>query len=750
VRRVAAWLASFVVWIMVGAVVVGAAIAMLVPASSGFGHITDAQARAVPPLPPLPVRSTIYDDQGNVLQQIYFGQDRAPVPLTQVPQKVIDAILATEDRDFYDHSGVDFRGIARAFLANVGSDSVKEGGSTITQQLVKNTLFPHGRPRDVKAKLHEAVLAERLEQSYTKDQILEDYLNTIYFGEGAYGIETAAERYFNKDVSKLGLAEGAMLAGIISNPTSYDPLVNPATALQRRHDVLNDMVAAGYITSLEATHYDKTPLPRKGVQDNVSCAGRATPCGPPYHDATYAPNSYFVQAVQNWLLGPKTGGPKNAGAPTNVASAALGSTYDARSKLLYQGGLKIYTTLDPTLQAEAQNAVSGQLAVRTTSANGTQLNAAIAVIDNGTGAVRAIANRVPYDPITHTFDVATGDGSPGKQPGSGFKSFTLAAALASGYSPNDYSKGGNCTFNAPQSTQSPYNVTSDGPGGSLNTDIANSINCSFVNLELSMGWGHTGPKKVATMANTLGLDKSFAPSDFVTSLTLGTIGVTPLQMASAYSTLANNGVRHRPVYVTRIVLPDGTVLYNRPSGAPGTQVVSPQLAQTETQMLEGVITHGTATTANIGRPAAGKTGTTTNGTDLWFTGYTPQLTASVWVGVDGNAESPLYPAYMSESQAFGGSISAPIWKNFMQAALGGQPVVPFTAPNPFLWPHTECVSVIPPGRTPCYINVAPPPANTTPTTTAGKGKTKPKSGGHTSPTSTPPTTAGGKPPKSGQ
>ena len=301
---------------MVGAVVVGAAIAMLIPAASGFGHITDAQARAVPPLPPLPVRSTIYDDQGGVLQQIYFGQDRAPVPLKQVPQKVIDAVLATEDRDFYNHSGVDFRGIARAFLANVGADSVQQGGSTITQQLVKNTLFPHGRPRDVTAKLHEAVLAERLEQSYTKDQILDTYLNTIYFGEGAYGIETAAERYFNKDVSQLGLAEGAMLAGVISNPSAYDPIEHPDAARQRRHDVLDDMVATGYITSFEATRYDKTPLPRKGVQDNVACPKNdSDPCGPPYHDATYAPNSYFVQAVQNWLLGPKSGGPKNAARP---------------------------------------------------------------------------------------------------------------------------------------------------------------------------------------------------------------------------------------------------------------------------------------------------------------------------------------------------------------------------------------------------------------------------------------------------
>ncbi len=713
-RKVAAWLGSFVVWVLVGAAVVGAAVAMLIPAASGFGHITDSQARAVPPLPPLPERSTIYDDQGNVLQQVYFGQDRAPVKLKQVPQKVIDAVLATEDRDFYNHSGVDFRGIGRAFLANVGAGTVTEGGSTITQQLVKNTLFPNGRPKDIKAKIHEAVLAGRLEASYTKDQILERYLNTIYFGEGAYGIQTAAERYFNKDVSKLALVEGAMLAGIISNPSGYDPLVHPEAAGERRHAVLEKMVAAGYITNFEAARYDKAPLPRPHVRsDGTACPPNGTdPCGPPYHDATYAPNSYFVQAMEHWLLGD----PQHS-APTNVAQLALGNTYEARKQLLYQGGLHIYTTYDQSLQSDADNAVQNAPLHR-------GLDAAIAVIDNQTGEVKAIANRQPYNALTHQVDVATGyGGSGGKQPGSGFKAFTLAAALAAGYSPYDYARGGDETFHFPQATQDPYDVKSDGGGGSLNTDIAKSINASFVNLEISLGWGHDGPKKVAAMANTLGLDKTFDPSkNFVTSLTLGTVGVNPLQMAAAYSTFANDGVRRRPTYVTRIVANDGTVLYDRPQGAPGVQAIPAQVARTETAMLEGVIKNGTGTSANIGRPAAGKTGTTTGGSDLWFTGYTPQLTASVWVGLEGG-ESPLYPAYMSESQAFGGSTSAPIWKAFMTAALQGQPVLDFNPPDESQWQRGYCVQITPtPGRAPCgYSPYVPYSQPTTPTTTAGNG-----------------------------
>jgi penicillin-binding protein 1A len=733
VRKVTAWLASFVVWVLVGAAVIGAAIAMLIPASSGFGHITDAQARAVPPLPPLPERSIILDRYGNTLQEVYFGQDRAPVHLNQIPQKVIDAVLSTEDREFYSHSGVDFRGIARAFLSNVGADKTVQGGSTITQQLVKNSLFPNGRPRDLKAKLHEAILAERLEQSYSKDQILERYLNTIYFGEGAYGIQAAAERYFNKDVSQLNLVEGALLAGVISNPSGYDPLEHPQAARQRRHDVLTFMVESGYITTFEEAHYDQAGLPRRNKLDPKS--------GPPYHDATYAPNSYFVAAMEKWLLGDCTHG------PSNVAQAALGKTCAARSKLLYQGGLRITTTYDPKLQTAADNAV-------TSAPLPSPLDAAIAVVDNKTGAVRAVANRKQYVPGEHEVDVATG--GDGKQPGSSMKVFTLAAALASGYSPDDSARGGNCHFDFPQSTQNGYDVKSDVFGSpSLKTAIAQSVNCSFVNLEVSMGWGHTGPKKVAAMANTLGLGKRFADTDFVTSLTLGTIGVTPLQLASAYSTLADDGMRHRPVYVTRIVASDGAVLYDRPDGAPGTQVVPQNLARTETAMLEGVIKNGTGTSANIGRPAAGKTGTTTDGANLWFTGYTPELTASVWVGIEGAGSQPLDPP-LTSSQAFGGSVSAPIWKTFMTAALDGTPATDFNQPDWTAWPAPECVSADngnqPPGRIQCFISFTPPPSSpstTTPTTAPPGKKRKGHGHGGQSPSTTTPATVPKGPPNTG-
>ncbi len=682
---------------------------MLVPASQGLGHLTDAQARAVPPLPPLPQRSTIYDSHGNFMQNIYFGEDRSPVTLSQVPQKVIDAVLATEDREFFSHSGFYLRGIVRAFVRNVGSGSVNQGGSTITQQLVKNSLFPKGRPHTLEAKAHEAIYATRLEQSYSKRQILERYLNTIYFGEQAYGIQAAAERYFNKSVEQLGLVEGAMLAGLIANPSGYDPILHPQAARDRRHEVLRSMVETGSITSFEADGYDKAGLPKHVTRD-----------------AGYAATSYFLQAMEGWLKSGK-----------NLASVSLGTTDEARSRLLYQGGLKITTTYDKDLTDKAEAAVTG--APLPDKANLLPLDAAIAVVDNSTGAVRAIANRTPFSQ-SHQFDAATNGSKGGKQPGSGFKTFTLAAALDAKYSAKDSSKGGSCHFDRPQATDNNYNVTSDvGGAPSLKTAIAQSVNCSFVNLEVSMGWGAKGPKKVASMANRLGLNKHFKDTDFVTSLTLGTIGVTPLGMATAYSTLASDGVRHDPVYVTKIVGPDGAVLFNRDS-APARPVLDPEIARTVTKLLTGVIKGGTAPRANIGRPAAGKTGTTTDGTDLWFTGYTPEYTASVWVGIENptSTNRSLVP-YVGEGGAFGGSVSAPIWANFMRAALDGKAVKQFTAPDERLWPSAECVSVDPPGRKPCYIYVAPPP--TTPTTVGkakpGKG-TKPGKGGKgTTPTSTP-------------
>jgi membrane peptidoglycan carboxypeptidase len=416
---------------------------------------------------------------------------------------------------------------------------------------------------------------------------------------------------------------------------------------------------------------------------------------------------------------------------------------------LYQGGLQITTTFDPELQKDADNAVD-------TAPLPDPIDSAIAVIDNSTGAVRAIANRRKFEPLVHEVDVATGNnGSSGKQPGSGFKVFTLAAALASGYSPLDYSKGGTCHFSPPQGTQlGDYEVRSDSGGGTLKVDIAKSVNCSFVNLEVSMGWGTAGPKKVAAMADRLGLSKDFSkdPYPFGTSLTLGTYPVTPLQMAAAYSTLANDGLRRHPTYVTKIVAADGSVLYDRKGGAPGEQVISQQNARSETAMLEDVISaNGTAPQANIGRPAAGKTGTTTNGTDLWFTGYTPQLTASVWVGLEAT-ESPLYGPglnLLSESQAFGGSVSAPIWKTFMQAALQDVPVQDFNPPDEGQWQQGYCVEVVPvPGRKKCYYGSYNVPRRPTTTTTTPKGgHGKPPHGGGTGTTS--PTTAPG-PPRTGQ
>ena len=352
---------KLVAWIAAGALVVAGLLALVVPAGSDLRTSIDMRAKTIPALAVEPERSLIYDSHGAEIAQLYSNEDRASVPLTEVPSTMVAAILATEDREFFNHSGIDWKGTIRAFLKDVSAGGVKQGGSTITQQLVKNTMFAGGRGRNAKDKIREAVLALRIEGQYTKREILERYLNTIYFGNGAYGIKAAAERYFNKPVQRLNLPEAAMLAGIVSNPDGFDPITHPVSARARRAKVLEGLVAVGVITQADAQHDDAAPLPT-----------RITPA------ATYGPNTSFVDAMQHYLID-----------QDNAASQALGATREARRSRLYRGGLRITTTWDPAIQRALDAAVAaarldGRLSVSST------------VIDNRTGAVRAVYPNLAY------------------------------------------------------------------------------------------------------------------------------------------------------------------------------------------------------------------------------------------------------------------------------------------------------------------------------------------------------------------
>jgi membrane peptidoglycan carboxypeptidase len=576
------------------------------------------------------------------------------VKLSAVPKQLINAVIAIEDRRFYEHNGVDLAGTFRALTRNVDAGKIEQGGSTITEQLVKNALSL-GKKRDAKEKFREAVLAVKLESELSKNQILQDYLNLVSFGNNASGVEVASERYFNESVLSLTLPQAALLAGLVQAPTTLDPITHPAAAARRRSEVLEAMFETHKITARQQVAANSAPLPTRTFYPEAS------------------QRSYYIDALLEQLEAPN---PFIPGDPANV----LGKTPAAAKKRLYEGGLRIYTDYDPGMQLAADAAIANII-----PSNQTQFTAALVSIDNTNGAVRAVAFGRGYN--ASQFDPAV-DG-PGRQAGSSFKGITLATALANGYSPDDRVDADDLTWRIGPGTGSDafYHLSGDCDGGdpTLTEAIARSDNCAFVRTELSLGpgnYGHDGARKVIAMAGQMGINTSqFQP---VVSTTLGTNGVHPLEMAQAYSVIAADGVFHPAEFVSKIVGPTGQVLYKAPTV--GRRVLTAQNARTETQMLTEVLKNGTAAGLSIGRPAAGKTGTTDDNQDAWFIGYTPQLTTAVWMG-DPNAETPMTD--VGGISVFGATYPAHVWAAFMTSALAKQPIVDFPLPDERLWPRAE-------------------------------------------------------------
>ena len=715
--------AVFAAIVVFGGGSLAATLAFAVPATRALTFGTTSNGAITPVLQALEQRSVIVDRNGRTMATLYATEDRAPVTLKDVSPGVIDAVVSIEDRTFYSHRGVDPKSILRALFKDVNSGVVAQGGSTITQQLVKNTLIDNPK-RDLKRKVREAVLAMRLEEIYTKDEILERYLNTVYFGRDAYGIRAASERYFNEQPIELTIPQAAMLAGMISAPSAYDPILHPVAAQRRRHEVLLAMSETGIIGREAVAAYDTYPLPKRS-----------------YNIATIAPTSYFVSEVVQRLL----------------ADKRMGADLPARRNLLYHGGLRITTTYDPKLQALAESAVKTTIADAARPKGATvPVTGALVAIDNSNGAVRAMVSGSGDSSgqgfKNQQFNYATGSN---RQVGSAFKVFTLATALENGYAPRDTIEGSRCTI--------PAGLTTDGkpysPGGettgviTLRTAITDSINCAFVRLLVALGGdpaklnaegldrAEAGPNKIIDVAHEMGVSHSNLKP--YTSMTLGTEGVSPLDMASAYSTLANDGVHRPPIFVTKVEGPDNKVVFEEPlKGHQPTQVMPANVARTETDMLFGPVRSGTAarTLRDFPRPAAGKTGTTDNNVDAWFVGYTPQLTTAVWMG-NPAGEISMNPYFGQE--VFGGTIPARIWRAFMEPALFGLPPLDFTAPDPTFWPSPRYISLT--GRA---TQAPPPPPTTTtiPTTTTTKPKKKPKSTTTTTksgPGTTPTTQAGG-------
>jgi penicillin-binding protein 1A len=566
---------------------------------------------------------------GRPLASLSNGENRVDVALTQVPQVVVDAVVATEDRGYFHHGGVDPFGIFRAVVADLSGHHL-QGGSTITQQYVKNVfLSPR---RTLSRKVREAVLAIKLERRYSKSQILERYLNTIYLGRGAYGVQAASRAYFGKDVSALGVNEAAFLAGIISSPGITDPYVNPRAANNGRNRALDSLVATRHLSSASAAADKAVP-----VTSFVRASAQQA-------DPTITPDvpgvAYYVAYVTAQLV-------RRYGEAT-----ALG------------GGLRVRTTLDPAAQTAAYNAVYGVLTDPVNDPSG-----AIVALDPN-GSVRAMVGGRDYRVSKVNLAVGADGGGTGRQAGSTFKPVLLAEVAKEGYSLLSQ-------FPAPAEIIMPranngadYTVKNfDGESFPSTISLLDATKLS-VNTVFAQAAASVGPSKIAQMGRQLGVT---TPLPANVSLVLGTTEVSVLDMADVYATLMNRGEHVSPQVVEEVRDPRGAVL-DHPTPQ-RTTVLSQQNADIVTYALQQVVLSGTGTGAQIGRPLAGKTGTTESYGDAWFIGYTPQLTAAVWMGYR-DSKHPMLNVH-GVAKVNGGSLPAEIFKRFMSAAMTGVPVLRF-------------------------------------------------------------------------
>jgi penicillin-binding protein 1A len=586
-------------------------------------------------------RSVVYDRNGGVLAILHREENRSPITLDQVPKHVIDAILAVEDDNFYEHNGVNVRSIVRAALANAESGTVQQGGSTITQQLVKQSLLTPDR--DIGRKAKEAVLAVRLEQQMTKDQILERYLNTVYLGNGAYGVQAAAETYWGKQAKDLSVEEGAMLAAAIRNPSLYDAFKRPELVKERRDAALDRMVVRRHLTSEQAELLKQVPIPAKVVER-------------PKGD-----NDYFVEEVEQRLLD----------------DPSLGDTRTERYNAIFKGGLRIETTYDPRLQEIARR----QMEAKIPDTKG-RFNAAMVSIEPATGAVRAMVAGKDFETAQYNLATGRGGNGVGRQPGSSFKPIVLAAALEKGIGPEDTINGSEpCSVRIEGVEPNPYEPGnyegSKGANGPISQATARSLNCAFVRLGLALDEDpFKSMDKVAETARRLGIpipdDGKYGPS-----ISLGAKEATPLQMASVYATFANDGVRHEPYFVERVVDRNGKVVLEGKDE--GERVLDANIARTVTSVLRKVVDGGTGTKARQrDRVVAGKTGTSQEWRNAWFVGYTKELSTAVWMG-NPKEDDPM--RNVGGIRVTGGSYPASFWGAYMTEAMKGVPASSFAAPD---------------------------------------------------------------------
>ncbi len=627
--------------------------------------------------PTLSTRSQVLAADGSVIATFY-SVNRVAAPLDSIPTTMRQAIVAIEDSRFYEHSGVDYKGTLRAAVKNLSSGGVAQGGSTLTQQYVKNALLAQAdnkaeqqaaRADTVDRKLREARYALALEQKLPKDEILHRYLNIAYFGRGVYGIATAATTFFGKPVDQLTLAESAELAGVVQNPSRFDvaskdPAVR-ADMKNRRDTVVDRMRDLGYVTEEVRATTVAQPL------EAVTVRKVGQDCGA---DSVTAP--FFCSYVRHEL-------------EDTPAGTALGKTREDRQNALFNGGLTIRTSLDPRLQLAAQKAVDQQVP----NGDPSGVGAVDVMVEPGLGAVRAMAVDRPYGEDAAKgqlqINLATG-GAAGVQAGSTFKAFWVASALQQGIplstrfaSPPKYASPANGCAVADNGKQYTVSNAGDSESGTfdLRSGTAESVNTYFAQLAEK-----TGIEKPLALAESMGVQQIGQKTPKLPRLCtsyLGSATVSPLAMAGAYAAFAAHGTWCAPRAVESITGPGGKALAVPPTTC--TKVMEPGVADTVTSVLTGVVTSGTGKGAAIGRPVAGKTGTTDDSMAAWFIGYTPQMASAVWVG---HVPNPAPMKYIKingryySPQVYGGTLPAAIWQQAMKESMTGLDVKTFAPADP--------------------------------------------------------------------
>ena len=663
--RAITWICRLGVIALAAALLFGAVIVAIAPRVWGVANSWEGEPLTLPALQPLARPTHVYDADGTMIAA-FQRQNSQPIELAKIPEPVRHAFLVVEDREFYSHNGVNARSLVRAMLSNVASDAPQQGASTITMQVAKNE-FLGGIDRNFRYKALQIHYAMMLENQYTKDEIFERYLNTVFFGNNAYGVKAAAETYFGKTVDQLTFVEAAFLAGLVRSPSGYDPIDNPDRSRARFAQVVDLLVDTGEMTEAESqTTLDTFEIP-------VRTQSRPT-------DQPELPRTYYTEALRDYLLN---------------RSNILGDTFQEREAALYRGGLEIHTTLVPSFQQMAEQA--RDLLPDTQQG----FDAAMVSLNTDTGAIVAMVGGRGFVPGENEVNMALAP----RQTGSSQKTFILSAALQAGAAPDDVIDGRRpCVLPNPGDPTEPFEISDavSREPDSLRAMTVYSINCAYARLAQIVGLNRVVHMTYA-MAKSPYLyegqpETDREPLQPFPALATGANPMSPLDMASGAQTIANEGLHMEPYYVEYIDDWRGERVYTHDD--PGVQVLDRGVALQAVDVLKGVLTNGTGRRYPLNVPAAGKTGTQVNNTNAWFVGFTPQLTTAVWVG-DPDAYTPMVnvPEFDQE-RVQGGLYPTQIWQAYMNNAHAFLPGNDWEAPpaarapQRLYLPGNECIYVI--------------------------------------------------------